>query len=165
MQKPQDIDQTLVIEQGDAAQPQQGADQVFTVQQMAQATGISAHTLRYYERAGLMQPAGRNNTNGYRAYTQQHVGWVLFIKRLRATGMPIRDIQRYTELILLGEQTVPDRMRLLKEHQTRVEAHLEEVSQHLAAITAKIAYYEHQVGEQHSQSLTCDGNLAAQNEE
>ena len=160
VQQRQDIDQTLVIEQGDVARQQQGAEQVFTVQQMARATGISAHTLRYYERAGLMQPAGRNDANGHRAYTSRHIGWIQFIKRLRATGMPIRDIQRYTRLILEGEQTVPDRMELLQQHQARVEAHLAEVSQHLAAITAKIAYYEQQAGQQQAQAIPCDGSLA-----
>lgn len=164
MQAQQDIDQTLVIEHEDALEQRQGMDQVLTVQQMAQLTGISAHTLRYYERAGLMQPVGRNETNGYRAYTQQHIGWIEFIKRLRATGMPIRDIQRYTELILQGEQTVPDRMHLLKQHRDRVEAHLLEVRQHLAAITTKISYYEaYQSGQQ--PAVTCDGGPTSQTEE
>jgi DNA-binding transcriptional MerR regulator len=67
-----------------------------------------------------------------------------FLKRLRATGMPIREIRRYTELVDQGEQTMPERLHLLKEHQSRVEAHLREVEQHLEAITAKIAYYEQQ---------------------
>lgn len=155
MQKQQDRDQTLVIEKEDAAQQQQIMDQALTIRQVAQATGLSAHTLRYYERVGLMQPVWRNETNGYRAYTWQHIGWIEFIKRLRATGMPIRDIQSYTEMILQGEQTVPDRMRLLKQHRTRVEAHLLEVSQHLAAITTKIAYYEQQSDQY--QAMTCDG--------
>jgi DNA-binding transcriptional MerR regulator len=154
MQKQQDIDQTLVIGNGEDA-PQQVVDQVLTIQQMVQATGLSAHTLRYYERAGLMQQVERNDTNGYRAYTRQHIDWVEFIKRLRATGMPIRDIQNYTELILQGEQTVLDRMHLLKQHRHRVETHLLEVSQHLAAITKKIAYYEQQSDQ--NQFMTCDG--------
>lgn len=138
-------------------------DDVLTIQQMAQATGLSAHTLRYYERAGLMQQrVGRDHANGYRAYTQQHVLWVEFIKRLRATGMPIRDIQRYTELMRQGEQTIPARMQLLKQHRSRVEAHLNEVEHHLSAITAKIAYYE-QHNDQH-QFAIC-GDIALHSDE
>lgn len=157
MHKHQDKDQTLVIENADAVQ--QEVDEVLTVQQVAQATGLSAHTLRYYERAGLMQSVRRNETNGYRAYTRQNLDWVEFIKRLRATGMPIRDIQRYAELILQGEQSVPDRLRLLKEHQSRIEAHLLEVEQHFTAITAKIAYYEQEADQ--DQSVACERNTTS----
>jgi DNA-binding transcriptional MerR regulator len=116
-----------------------------TIQQMAQATGLSAHTLRYYERAGLMIPhVERDEANGYRFYNHQHVAWIEFLKRLRATGMPIRDIQHYTELFRQGEQTLSERLQLLKRHQSRVEEHLKEVEHHFEAITVKIAYYEQQ---------------------
>lgn len=126
----------------------QGMDEVLTIQQMAQLSGLSAHTLRYYERAGLMpQHVGRNEANGYRYYTQRDVTWLEFIKHLRATGMPIRDIQQYTELIYRGrdgqnENTVAARMQLLKQHRCRIEEHLSEVEQHLSAINYKITYYE-----------------------
>jgi DNA-binding transcriptional MerR regulator len=91
---------------------QQVMEKEFNIQQMAQATGLSAHTLRYYERAGLMiEHVGRDGGNGYRSYTSQHVAWIEFLKRLRATEMPIRDIQRYTELVRQGEQTMPERLQ------------------------------------------------------
>src|SRR5262245_3241534 len=126
-------------------QQRQAREQALNIQQMAQATGLSAHTLRYYERAGLMRPqVGRDEGSGYRSYSQEHVAWIEFLKRLRATGMPIREIHRYTELVGQGEQTMPARLHLLKEHQSRVEQHLREVEQHLEAITAKIEYYEQQ---------------------
>ncbi len=118
-------------------------DEALTIQQMVQLTGLSAHTLRYYERAGLMQQhVARNDANGYRYYTRQDVSWVEFLKRLRSTGMPIRDILRYTELTRQGEQTIAERMHLLQEHRNHVEEHLKEVEGHLTAITRKIAYYE-----------------------
>lgn len=118
-------------------------DNMLTIQQMAQATGLSTYTLRYYERAGLMQQVDRDEANGYRVYTWQHVEWVEFLKLLRATGMTIRDIQKYTELILQGEQTIPERRRLLKEHQNRIEAHLQQVEQYRTAVIKKIEHYEH----------------------
>jgi DNA-binding transcriptional MerR regulator len=119
-------------------------DEVLTIQQMAEVSGLSAHTLRYYERAGLMiQPVGRDAT-GYRYYTQQDVIWIEFLKRLRATGMPIHDILRYTELCRQGEHTLSARLQLLKQHRSRVEEHPSEVQHHLSAITTKIAYYEEQ---------------------
>jgi DNA-binding transcriptional MerR regulator len=127
-------------------------DNVLTIQQMAQITGLSAHTLRYYERAGLMMlHVGRDDANGYRSYTQQHVAWIEFVKRLRATGMPIRDIQLYTQLLRQGKPGIPARIQLLKQHRDRVEADLREAEQHLSAITRKINYYEQQ-----SQSICAD---------
>jgi DNA-binding transcriptional MerR regulator len=118
-------------------------EELFTIQQMVQITGLSAHTLRYYERAGLMkQRVGRDGSSGYRHYTREDVTWIEFIKRLRATGMPIRDIQRYTNLLRLGDETVATRMQLLKEHRQRVKEQLHEVEQHLSAINKKIDLYE-----------------------
>ena len=123
---------------------QQVMERAFTIQQMAQATGLSAHTLRYYERAGLMiEHVGGDEGSGYRTYSSQHVAWIEFLKRLRATGMPIRDVQRYTELVRQGEQTLPERLQLLKQHQSRVEEHLKEVERHLEVIRFKVASYEH----------------------
>lgn len=126
-------------------------DNILTIQQMAQATGLSTYTLRYYEHAGLMQQVDRDKANGYRVYTWQHVEWVEFLKLLRATGMTIRDIQRYTELILQGEQTIPERKSLLREHQNRIEAHLQQVEQYRTAVIKKIEHYE----QMESQGTTC----------
>ncbi|MFD3165252.1 MerR family transcriptional regulator [Herpetosiphon sp. NSE202] len=121
---------------------QQGVPENLTIQQMAQVTGLSAHTLRYYERAGLLDLVDRNQQNGYRYYNERHINWIHFIKCLRATGMPIRDIRRYTELLHQGEDTVRDRLNLLKAHRQRVEQQLLEVKEHLEAVTRKIGYYE-----------------------
>ena len=141
----QGMDQVLPHEKATLGFQDHEADQVFTIQHMAHVTGLSAHTLRYYERAGLMKvPVGRDRANGYRIYTRQHVEWIEFLKRLRATGMPIHDIHRYTDLIRQGDQTASERMHLLRHHQQRVRAYRREIDQHLAAIAAKIACYEHE---------------------
>jgi DNA-binding transcriptional MerR regulator len=121
----------------------QAKEQALNIQQMAQVTGLSAHTLRYYERAGLMlERVERDEGNGYRSYSQEDVVWIEFLKRLRATGIPIRDIRRYTDLLRQGEQTMPERLQLLKEHQSRIEEHLKEVERHLEVIRFKISSYE-----------------------
>ena len=112
-----------------------------SIQQMVIATGLSAHTLRYYERIGLIQP-GRDHSSGYRSYTEQDVNVIEFIKRLRATGMPVREMVHYTDLLRQGETTIAARLDLLKQHRRRVEDAQREADQHLAAITAKIAYYQ-----------------------
>ena len=94
----------------------------------------------------MIEHVERDEGNGYRSYTPQHVVWIEFLKRLRATGMPIRDIQRYTKLVRQGEQTMPKRQRLqlLKQHQHQeVEEHLKEVERHLEVIRFKVVSYEH----------------------
>lgn len=159
MQKQQVTDHVVMNEEEAAEQQQQAMGSSLTIQQMAQITGLSAHTLRYYERAHLMKyRVGRDEVNGYRVYTWQHVDWIEFIKRLRATGMPIRDIQRYTKLIHQGEETASERLQLLKQHRKRVEAHYLETEQHLAAITTKIACYE----QEFSQPQLGVGDLSTQ---
>lgn len=117
-------------------------DEVFTIQQMVQITGLSAHTLRYYERAGLMLSVGRDDSSGYRYYTGHDVEWIGFIKRLRATGMPIRDVLRYTDMLRQGDGTIEARLQLLKEHRQRVKEQQDEIERHLSAIDKKISFYE-----------------------
>ena len=78
----------------------------------------------------------------HRRYTDDDVRWAVFLTKLRSTGMPIRDIRRYTDLARQGEHTTPDRLALLVEHRERVLAQLEETRQSLATIDFKIATYE-----------------------
>jgi DNA-binding transcriptional MerR regulator len=67
-----------------------------TISELAQSTGVSKHTLRYYERIGLIPLVGRHPASGHRLYTPQHPQWVTFIRNLRATGMPIRELRAYS---------------------------------------------------------------------
>lgn len=112
-----------------------------TIQEVAQATGLSAHTLRYYERVGLIHPIDREE-NSHRRYTRDDVGWIDFLTKLRATGMSIKDMQRYAELQRRGEETLPDRVEMLKALRDKVEAHMEELNEHLKLIYYKIDLYE-----------------------
>ncbi len=123
----------------------QVGEELLTIQQMAQVSGLSAHTLRYYERVGLMrQRVGRDDANGYRYYTRQDLTWIEFIKHLRATGMPIRDVHHFIDLLRQGDRNTSARLQLLEQHRLRVEEHLKETEQHLFAINEKIAHYEQQ---------------------
>lgn len=109
---------------------------------VAAATGLSTSTLRYYEQEGLLRGEIDRASSSHRRYTEQDLAWVVFITKLRGTGMPIRDIRRYTELAREGEHTTAARLALLVEHRERVLAQLTEVQQSLAAIDFKIATYE-----------------------
>ena len=112
-----------------------------TIQEVTEATGLSAHTLRYYERIGLIHPIGREQ-NTRRCYTADDVGWIDFLLKLRATGMSIKEMQRYAELQRQGDETLPERVEMLKSLRDTVEAHIDELNEHLKLIYYKIDIYE-----------------------
>jgi DNA-binding transcriptional MerR regulator len=116
-----------------------------TVAEAAHASGVSAHTLRYYERAGLL-PAIERNGSGHRRFTPGDVAWVVMCTRLRATGMPIRRIREYAELVHEGEGNEEARLELLEEHRRQVLDRLAEVQRHLELIDFKIDLYRQKVG-------------------
>src|SRR5579859_799122 len=96
-----------------------------TIADAARASGLSAHALRYYERAGLLDPVDRD-ASGHRRYDEQDLERIRFPTKLRATGMPIRDVRRYAELIRRGDGTEAERLALLEAHRAAVVAVLEE---------------------------------------
>jgi DNA-binding transcriptional MerR regulator len=112
-----------------------------TIADAARLSGLSAYTLRYYERAGLIDGVGRAGS-GHRRYSGDDLAWIEVLQRLRATGMPIRDIRRYAELIRAGSGNEDERLALLEEHREAVRAQLSEVRRHLTYIERKIAIYE-----------------------
>jgi DNA-binding transcriptional MerR regulator len=112
---------------------------IYTIAEVAELTGVTAHTLRYYERVGLVD-VGRL-TSGHRRFTTGNIERVVFIGRLRATAMPIRDIQRYFAMVALGTSTERERLALLEAHRAGVRAHLHELEAALDAIENKIARY------------------------
>jgi DNA-binding transcriptional MerR regulator len=120
-------------------QDQNIEDRTFTIAAVAEKTGVSAHTLRYYERIGLLD-VGRQ-ASGHRRFTVHDIDRVVFIGRLRATAMPIREIQRYFALVAGGPSTEDDRLVLLQSHRRAVRTRLDELEAALGAIEHKIARY------------------------
>jgi DNA-binding transcriptional MerR regulator len=110
-----------------------------TVGQVAALTGLSAHTLRWYERVGLLQ-VGRDGS-GYRQYTQVDLRRLVMLMRLRATGMPVSEMQRYAELLRSAESTEQQRVELLEAHRDRVLGHIADLYRDLDVINGKIAGY------------------------
>ena len=95
---------------------------------MAERCGMTAHTLRYYERVGLIQPVGRAH-NGHRRYSEADEAWINFLHCMRATNMPIREMQRYAELRELGDSTSLERRKILEDHQAAIAAQIVELQQ------------------------------------
>ena len=113
-----------------------------TIAEAAEQTGLTAHTLRYYERDGLLLSSVDRSASGHRRYTERDLTWIELITRLRSTGMPIRDVRRYAALVRDGDGNEAERLALLKKHRERVEAELAAVTGHLRAIDHKIGIYE-----------------------
>ena len=107
----------------------------------SERTGLTPDTLRYYERDGLMLHEVGRSATGHRRYTETDLRWIRLITRLRATGMPIRDVRRYAELVRQGDGNEQERLDLLRAHRQQVLAQLAEVHHHLGAIDAKIGIY------------------------
>lgn len=116
------------------------SEQGLTIAEVAARTGLTAHALRYYEREGLMLQVGRAGS-GHRRYGENDLGWIELITKLRATGMPVRDVRRYAELVRSGAGNEAERMRLLREHRDRVREQLELTTRYLDTIEFKIEYY------------------------
>jgi len=112
-----------------------------SISEVAEATGLTAHTLRYYERAGLMLHAVDRASSQHRRYSSADVTWVQFLTRLRSTSMPIARMREYVQLVRLGDDTTEERRDLLLEHRISVAAQLETMTQSLAHIDYKIANY------------------------
>jgi DNA-binding transcriptional MerR regulator len=118
--------------------------ETLSISDAAAATGLSPHTLRYYERAGLIDPVGRAGSS-HRRYTGAEIDWVVFLTKLRSTGMPIRHMRAYADLVRRGEGTEVERLALLEEHRDSVRAHLEEAARNLSAIDTKIQMYKERI--------------------
>ncbi|GAB3070007.1 MerR family transcriptional regulator [Pedococcus soli] len=113
----------------------------FTIAEAAERTGLTAHTLRYYERDGLLLDVVDRSPSGHRRYTEDDVTWITMLTRLRATGMPIREVRTYADLVRGGDGNERERLELLLTHREKVLADLEEVRAHLEAIDTKIELY------------------------
>ena len=105
----------------------------------ADRLGVSAHTLRYYERIGLVRV--ERDASGRRRYDAAGVRRLVFLTRMRTSGMPIRDLRRYIKLVEAGRDAVPERLALLTEHRDGLRARIDELRLALAATEYKIAVY------------------------
>lgn len=117
-----------------------------TIAEAAERTGLTPHTLRYYERDGLMLHGVGRTSSGHRVYTDRDLTWVTMLTRLRATGMSIREVKAYAALCRQGDGNETERLALLQTHRARVLAQLAEVHEHLEAIDVKIGMYASKVG-------------------
>ena len=116
-------------------------ENLFIIQQIASMTGLSTHTLRYYEKIGLIKNVQRAQT-GYRQYTDFDLAWIQFLIRLRVTGMPMLKMKQFSDLRQKGDSTITARKELLEEHYKDVLGKIEELELNSHRIEEKIAHYK-----------------------
>ena len=112
-----------------------------TIAQVSQKYGVSADTLRYYERIGLLPPVGRTKS-GIRDYTEEDCNWVNFIKCMRSAGLPVETLIEYVGLLWQGDETIPARKELLMEQRRQLAARIGEMQAVLDRLDKKIEGYE-----------------------
>ncbi|MEV0797349.1 MerR family transcriptional regulator [Kribbella sp. NPDC050281] len=117
------------------------AEAGISIAEAARGTGVSVHTLRYYERAGLVVTTVDRTAGGRRRYHQLDLDWIKVCTRLRATGMPIRTIRQYAELVTAGRGNEKERLALLESHRAEVLAKLADLQDNLELIDHKIDVY------------------------
>jgi DNA-binding transcriptional MerR regulator len=116
-----------------------GQDQ-YTISEVAAFTGLSAHTLRWYERIGLMPHVDRSHT-GQRRFSNRDLDWLAFVGKLRLTGMPVADMVTYAELVRAGERTFAQRKALLEATRRDVVQRIAELQDTLTVLDFKIGTY------------------------
>jgi DNA-binding transcriptional MerR regulator len=110
-----------------------------SIGKFSELTGLSVHTLRYYEQEGLLSPA-RSQANR-RVYTERDAAWAAFIRRLKETGMPLREIRRFAQLRAQGEATTSARLAMLIDHQARLSGQIFQLQEHQRALEGKMDWY------------------------
>ena len=114
---------------------------MWTIGEVASKCGLSQHTLRWYERIGLLGHIDRGS-DGRRRFSDRDLDWLALLTKLRATGMPVRDMQRYAELVRSGAGQA-ERVELLKRHREQVRRAVAAQRECLKLLDTKIANYEH----------------------
>jgi DNA-binding transcriptional MerR regulator len=127
---------SLITSHGACATPS------LSISAAATASGLTAYTLRYYEQIGLIAPVDRQS--GARRYHADDMRWLEFLVRLRATGMSMRDMQRYAQLRRQGEapDSLAERQTLLEHHARRLEQDMHALGETLQTIRNKICLYQ-----------------------
>ncbi|MCP2165460.1 MerR family transcriptional regulator [Goodfellowiella coeruleoviolacea] len=123
----------------------------FSIAQAAARSGLSIDTLRYYERIGLVDPPARDS-GGRRSYSEDDLGWLEFLTRLRTTGMPIRMMREYARLRHGGVGTAALRKQILVEHRASVRERVAELTKCLDVLDYKIDHYD-QIERKHAHLL------------
>ncbi len=107
------------------------------IKKISQITGLTSHTLRYYEKIGLLLNIERDQ-KGHRDYIKKDVVWIELIKRLKATNMPLNKIKKFADLRSKGDSTINERLKILRNHQISIQEQMDTLQSHQEKIKEKI---------------------------
>lgn len=111
------------------------------MKEVAQITGLSEHTLRFYEKQQLILNIKRDSNN-YRLYSDFDIQWIQFLTKVKSTNMPLKDIQKYVELMAKGNSTLAEREEMLLKHKQRIAEQISTLSDILIQIDNKLLRYQ-----------------------
>ena len=132
-------------------------EQLFGIGEVSERTGLTTHTLRFYDAEQLFVEPVRRNSAGRRMFSEQEIGWLKVCAKLRDTGMPLPVIRRYAELVRQGPGTVEERFEILRTHEARVREDLADLQDALFTIETKIAFYADRLAEGTADELWRNG--------
>ena len=115
----------------------------YSIGEFSRLTNLGIHTLRYYEHEGLITP--ERNSSNRRCYSDKDLAWIAFIKRLKDTGMPIKEIQHYAKLRAAGNTTLHERMEMLIAHREALNEQIKQLQEHMTKLDNKIAFYRQEI--------------------
>lgn len=128
---------------------------MYTIHEVCDRTGLTAHTLRYYEKEKLLPSVGRT-AGGFRQYTDEDMESLTMICCLKNTGMSLQDIARFMELTREGDQTLRQRCELLQQHRERVIERVAEMQRHLEKVNCKYDFFSRMLDEYEHRRFTGD---------
>ncbi|MFG1964158.1 MerR family transcriptional regulator [Nonomuraea sp. NPDC049028] len=120
---------------------------ILSIGQVAERTGLSIHTLRFYEREGILHSPVRRGAGGNRVYSEQDIEWLTLCMVLRASDMPLAAIRRYTELVREGAGNEAERLALLRRHREYLITQMANLSECMDLINYKVGVYEDLIDE------------------
>lgn len=124
----------------------------YSIKEISEIVGLPTHTLRYYEKEGLI-PFIKRDANGNRVYDEKNLGWMDLIMCLRKTDIPLSELREIVELADVGDETIPDRVTILENHRKKMIVKQEELATAFSKIDEKIEYFnnQHKINQQKSE--------------
>lgn len=113
----------------------------YTTAQAAQKMGISAHTLRFYDKEGLLPNVGRDE-HGNRRFTDNDLQWLSLLQCLKNTGMSLKDIKRFAKCTTIGNSTIEERLAFFENQTQNVKQQISELKRYLSLLEYKVAFYQ-----------------------
>ncbi len=135
----------------------------YSIGQVAQKMGLTAHTLRYYDKEGLL-PFVKKNSSGLRMFSDEDIDWLVVIECLKGTGMQLKDIKQYIDWCQEGDATICRRLEMFKRQKAKLEEQQRQLQQYMEKINYKIAYYTEAATKGSVDQAQKNKNLAAERE-